>query len=183
MAIMSSEEKPIALKEVQLRLGVPQHVLIHLCEKGVVVPDFAEALGRGKRREFSERNVFEFAVALALREFEMPVATAAFVVRLTRAFERATAKLVPGFALPGFLVDKGLDLTLRLYDGGLLVFDARGKPLPKPLLLSVAMGNAARDPGARPRLEKLAELPTTFEARFELNLSRIARRIARAPLA
>ena len=47
MAIMSAEapeEQPITLKEVQLRLGVPQHVLIHLCEKGVIEPDFAESI-------------------------------------------------------------------------------------------------------------------------------------------
>ena len=68
-------ERPIPLKEVQLRLGVPQHVLIHLCEKGVIEPDFADTSGRGKRREFSQRNLFEFAVALALRQFELPVAT------------------------------------------------------------------------------------------------------------
>jgi hypothetical protein len=35
-------EEPMTLKEVQLRLGVPQHVLIHLCEKGVVEPEVAE---------------------------------------------------------------------------------------------------------------------------------------------
>ena len=80
------------MKEVQLRLGAPQHVLIHLCEKGVVEPDFAETEGRGKRREFSERNLFEFAVALTLRRFELPVATAAVVTRLLRSFARATGK-------------------------------------------------------------------------------------------
>lgn len=72
MCIMASEPAaPIALKEVQLKLGVPQHVLIHLSEKGVIVPDFAETSGRGKRREFSDRNLFDFGVALALRGFEI----------------------------------------------------------------------------------------------------------------
>ena len=92
-----SAEKPLALKEVQLRLAVPQHVLIHLCEKGVIEPDFAETSGRGKRREFSERNLFEFGVALALRRFELPVATTAFVVRLLRSFARTDSKASPGF--------------------------------------------------------------------------------------
>src|SRR5258705_8134005 len=101
-------EEPVTLKEVQLRLGVPQHVLIHLCEKGVIEPDFAETSGRGKRREFSRRNLFEFAVALALRKFELPVSTTAFVVRLLRSFVRATEKLGGGVELPEFLLQKGV---------------------------------------------------------------------------
>jgi hypothetical protein len=51
-----ADEEPIALKEVQVRLGAPQHVLIHLCEKGVIEADFAETSGRGKHREFSRRT-------------------------------------------------------------------------------------------------------------------------------
>src|SRR5436190_22278953 len=94
-----ADEEPITLKEVQLRLGVPQHVLIHLCEKGVIEPDFAETSGRGKRREFSQRNLFEFAVALALRRFELPVATTALLVRMVRSFVRAIGKAAPGFEL------------------------------------------------------------------------------------
>src|SRR5687768_6012909 len=98
MSIMPrAAEHPITLKEVQLRLGAPQHVLIHLCEKGVILPDFAETAGRGRPREFSRRNLFEFAVALTLRAFELPVATTAFIVRLLRSFEKATAKAVPAF--------------------------------------------------------------------------------------
>lgn len=170
-------EGPIGLKEVQLRLGVPQHVLIHLCEKGVITPDFAETAGRGKRREFSQRNLFEFAVALTLREFEMSVATTAFVVRLLRSFERAMAKAVPDFTLPDFLLEKGIDLTLSLYDGRLLVVSARGGPLRRPLLLGVVITRASREPEARLRLEKLNELPKTFDARLDLDLTRIARRV------
>lgn len=79
----------ITLKEVQLRLSVPQHVLIHLCEKGVIEPHFAETTGQSKRREFSERNVFEFAVALALRSLEVSVPTTALLVRLLRTFTKA----------------------------------------------------------------------------------------------
>ena len=172
-----AQEEPATLKEVQLRLGVPQHVLIHLCEKGVVTPDFADTSGRGKRREFSQRNLFEFAVALVLRGFEMSVATTAFVLRLVRSFERAMAKSVPGFELPNFLLENGIDLTLAFYDGGLLVFDARGGALRKALLLGAKIGDGARGPDARPRLEKLDELPRTYEARLQVDLTRIARRI------
>lgn len=171
-----TEGESITLKEVQLRLGVPQHVLIHLCEKGVIVPDFAETSGRGKRREFSERNVFEFAVALTLRELELSVSSTAFVIRLLRSFERATAKLVPGFVLPGSLTDNSIELSLHLYAGRQLVFRAAGKPLRAPLLLRVPLGDTAEP--ARPRFEKLTEMPAEYDARLELDVTRIARRIA-----
>ena len=177
MCIMASEPAaPISLKEVQLKLGVPQHALIHLCEKGVIVPDFAETSGRGKRREFSDRNLFEFGVALALRGFEISVATTAFIVRLLRSFERATAKAVPGFELVGFFADRG-ELELHLFDGAQLAFKAHGGTLRKALLLSVDIGEASREPASRPRLEPLAELPRVFEGHLELDLGRIARRI------
>jgi len=175
MAIMAGEE-PITLKEVQLRLGVPQHVLIHLCEKGVIEPDHAETSGRGKRREFSQRNLFEFAVALAVRKFGLPVATAAFVVRLLRSFAQATGKVVPGFELPGFVLETGSELSLHFYDGHFLVFSARGGGLRKALLLGVDVGESSLG-AARARVEKLAELPKSYDARFEIDLARIARRI------
>lgn len=178
---MASEE-PITLKEVQLRLGVPQHVLIHLCEKGVISPDFADTAGRGKRREFSQRNLFEFAVALTLRDLELPVAIAALIVRLLRAFDRATTKLLPGFELPEFLLERGVDLSIHLYDARLVVVNARGGSLRKPLLLGVSLTDASKEPGARPRLERFGELPSEYDAHLDLDLTRIARRVLQGPL-
>ncbi|MBK6515658.1 MAG: hypothetical protein IPM79_04525 [Polyangiaceae bacterium] len=168
---------PITLKEVQLRLGVAQHVLIHLCERGVIVPDFADASGRGKRREFSQRNLFEFALALTLRSFEVSVATTALLVRLVRSFERAVAKAVPGFEFLAFLATKGAALGLHLYDGTQLVFAARGGGLAKPVLLAVDLTDVARGPASRPRLDRLDELPRAFDGHLELDLVRIARRL------
>jgi len=167
---------PITLKEVQLRLGVPQHILIHLCEKGVIEPDFADTSGRGKHREFSDRNLFEFGVALALRKLEVPVATTAFVIRLLRSFERATKKALPSFEIPAVLIDGGLELGLHFYDGQFIVFSARGGELRKPLLLR-AIADPAHDPTARPRVEPLDELPRAYDARLQLDLTRIARRV------
>ncbi|HEX2878577.1 MAG TPA: hypothetical protein VHO25_03465 [Polyangiaceae bacterium] len=169
-------EDPIALKEIQLRLGVPQHILIHLCEKGVIEPDFADTSGRGKRREFSQRNLFEFGVALALRAFDLPVLTAAFVVRLLRAFERATAKLVPGFELVSVLLEKGFELRLHIVDGRVLVFDASGKGLKRRLLLAAEIGDLSKGVPAKPRVEKLSELPPEYDGRLEINLSHIAQK-------
>ena len=181
MAIMS-EEEPITLKEVQLRLGVPQHVLIHLCEKGVIEPDFAETSGRGRRREFSHRNLFEFAVALALRRFELPVATTALVVRVLRSFARAVGTAVPGFSMPDSLVQREIELALHFYDGDLLVLAASGGSFRKALFLGAKTGGLLAVSDARPRVTKLDGLPDQFDARLELNLSEIARKIMKQSL-
>jgi hypothetical protein len=164
-------EQPLTLKQVQLRLGVAPHVLIHLCEKGVIEPDFAQTSGRGKRREFSQRNVFEFALALALRGFDIPVATTALLVRLLRSFGRAISRSLPGFAFPGALLDADLELALHIYDGDMLVLAGRGGPVRKPLFLSAKLSERAS-----PRVSKLDELPRRFQARLEVDLSEIARR-------
>jgi hypothetical protein len=170
-----ADKEPIALKEVQLRLGVPPHVLIHLCEKGVIEPDFAETSGRGKHREFSRRNLFEFGVALAVRRLELPVATAAMLVRLLRSFTRAVAKALPEFELPGALLVHGTELALHLYDGH-LVLEARGGTVRRPLFVGANIDDAS-SPTSRPRIEKLDALPTKYEAQVEINLTQIARRI------
>ena len=171
-----ADEEPIALKEVQLRLGVPQHVLIHLCEKGVIEPDFAETSGRGKHREFSRRNLFEFGVALAVRRLELPVATAAILVRLLRSFTRAVAKAIQEFELPDALLAHGTELALHLYDGHHLVLQARGGAVRRPLFVGANI-DAASSSTTRPRIEKLDALPTQYEAQVEINLTQIARRI------
>jgi hypothetical protein len=171
-----ANEEPIALKEVQLRLGVPQHVLIHLCEKGVIEPDFAETSGRGKHREFSRRNLFEFGVALAVRRLELPVVTAAMLVSLLRRFTHAVEKAVPEFELPDALLGEGTELALHLYDGRDLVLQAHGGGLRRPLIVGANIGDAS-SPIARPRIEKLDALPTQYEAQLEINLTQIARRI------
>jgi len=168
---------PITLKEVQLRLGVPQHVLIHLCEKGVVDPDFAETSGRGKRREFSDRNLFEFATALALRRLELPVAMAGLVVRVLRSFTRALGKVLPEFAWPEALAQGRLELELLLYEGDLLVLTARGGGLKRPLLLGARIGAALRGRDALPRATRLDALPERFEARLQIDLCEIARKV------
>ncbi len=170
-------EEPITLKEVQLRLGVPQHVLIHLCEKGVIEPDFAETSGRGKRREFSEGNVFEFALALALRRFEVPVATTALVLRVLRSFMRAVTRAAPGFELPGSLLRSTVSLALYFYDGESLVLSAQGGGLPRPLLLRARFPLTSRAASLQVRIEKVSELPKNYDTRLEVNLTRIARRV------
>ena len=61
------------LTEVARRLDVPQHRLIHLCEKGIVIPGVHAASGRGSSRVFSAGNYLELAVALRLRDMFIPM--------------------------------------------------------------------------------------------------------------
>ncbi len=74
------------LTEIARRLEVPQHRLIHLCEKGVVIPDVHDAAGRGSSRLFSRNNVLELAVALRLRDMMIPVSVAGAIVHVLRRF-------------------------------------------------------------------------------------------------
>ena len=86
-------------------LGEPQHRLIYLCEKGVIQPDAQDAEGRGSSRRFSARNLLEFAVALRLRTLGIPASVCGAVVYVLRGFERAMGRQMPGFKLPGSLLD------------------------------------------------------------------------------
>jgi hypothetical protein len=172
-----SVDAPITLKQIQIRLGVPQHVLIHLCEKGVVEPDLSEASGRGKRREFSERNVFEFGVALALRRFELPVLTTGVVLRVLRGFARSLERSVPKLEFPRSLAEGRLGLDLLLYEGDQLVLVGSGPSFSRPLLLGARIGVALRGADATPRVTKLDSLPERFEARLQVDLCEIARKV------
>jgi DNA-binding transcriptional MerR regulator len=118
------------LSEIARRLSVPQHRLIHLCEKGVVVPDVHGAAGRGSSRVFSERNFLELAVALRLRDMMLPVAAVGAVVHVLGAFEEQLRQDLPHFALAESLrEDRAPDLRVIIGDGRTVYFSlgARGQ--------------------------------------------------------
>jgi DNA-binding transcriptional MerR regulator len=111
------------LAEIAGRLDVPQHRLIHLCEKHVVVPDVQDAGGRGSSRIFSARNFLELAVALRLRDMLLPVSAAGAIVQVTRAIEDRLRDELPGFSLVTSLTaDKAPDLRVIISDGDLIFF-------------------------------------------------------------
>jgi DNA-binding transcriptional MerR regulator len=129
-----AEEKTFSLSEVARRLDVPQHRLIHLCEKGVVVPDVHDATGRGSSRVFSSRNVLELAVALRLREMMLPVTTAGAVVDVLRAFADRLSRDLPHFSLTESLRERRApDLRVIISDGQTIYFSLGG-PGQKPKL-------------------------------------------------
>ena len=104
-------------------LEEPQHRLIYLCEKGVVEPDVEGAGGRGSSRRFSNRNLLEFAVALSLRELELPATAIAAIVHVLRSFESAAARQITGFQIPESLRAEGApDLRVVIGDGRRLYF-------------------------------------------------------------
>ena len=112
-----------SLSEAARLLGQPQHKLIYLCEKGVIVPDLEEARGRGSSRRFSARNLLEFEVALKLRELTVPVSSIAAILYALRAFEARVARELPGFRLPeGLRSGRPPDFRVMLTDQGRLYF-------------------------------------------------------------
>jgi DNA-binding transcriptional MerR regulator len=120
------------LTEAARSLGEPQHRLIYLCEKGVVQPDLEDAKGRGSSRLFSARNLLEFAVALHLRELELPASVIGAVTYTLRAFERTVQAQIRTFRLPDSLRGAAApDLRAIISDGRLYLSLGTGKDVPK----------------------------------------------------
>jgi DNA-binding transcriptional MerR regulator len=123
-------DRSFTLSEIARRLDVPQHRLIHLCEKGVVVPEVHRAAGRGSSRVFSSRNFLELAVALRLRDMMLPVAAVGAVVHVLGAFGARLQEDLPHFALTDSLrEDQAPDLRVIVSDGQTIYFSlgAAGK--------------------------------------------------------
>jgi len=120
------------LTQAARSLGEPQHRLIYLCEKGVVQPDLEDAKGRGSSRRFSARNLLEFAVALRLRELELPASIIGAVTYSLRAFERKVQDQIRTFRLPDSLRGAAApDLRVLISDGRLYLSLGTGKNVPK----------------------------------------------------
>jgi DNA-binding transcriptional MerR regulator len=136
------------LAEVARRFEVPQHRLIHLCEKGVVVPDVHDATGRGSSRVFSARNVLELAVALRVRNLRLPLTVAGAIVHVLRALEQKLQEDVPHFSLVASLRGRDpLDLRAIVSDGRSIYFSI-GKTGDEPRLFGgVPLEPADGEPG------------------------------------
>ena len=96
-------KKVWTLTEIAKLLLQPQHRLIYLCEKGVIVPDVTDAKGRGSSRRFSARNIFEFSIALTLGEFQFPTELSGKILLALRSFEKVLNKTNQNFGLPHVL--------------------------------------------------------------------------------
>jgi len=170
------------LTQAATALGVAQHKLIHLCEKKVVVPDVRDARGRGSSREFSERNLFDFALALEMRKLEVPVSFVRAVLRVLRTFEVEARASLGGSPLPvGLLAANAPRLTLLILDGERLYFRLES---PKGQVRVVG-GMNIKHPRLRGRARQhqgvgrlapaeLNHVLTNARTRIEIDLSQIA---------
>ncbi len=153
---MARESGDWTLTEAARHLGEQQHRLIYLCEKGVVEPDLQDAEGRGSSRRFSNRNLLEFAVALRLRDLELPAAVIAAVIHVLRAFEAAVGREISGFHLPDSLRAKGApDLRVVIGDGRRLYFTLAAGARPPKIYGGIDLEDlkgSKNAPGGGPRL-------------------------------
>jgi len=134
---------------------VPQHKLIHLCEKGVVVPDIHDAAGRGSSRVFSDNNFLELAVALRLRDMMVPVSVVSAIVHVLRRFGQGLQAGRDGASLAKSLGGPSSpELSVIISDGEALYFSV-AKPDQKAMLF-----------GGIP-LEPLARGRSTWDARIQ----------------
>lgn len=158
-----------SLKEIQLKFNVPQHVLIHLCEKDVIAPDIADTQGRGRWREFSKRNLFEFALALEIRKYDIPVAKTGAIVNVLGAFEKTMSKTISDFSFPESLL-KGPEIKFYIFNGSLAVFSLAEKSF-----ISFDLEKLIKGDIKRVQLSKISKLPTEFNSYLEVNLSELAK--------
>ena len=95
-------------------------------------PEHGDAQGRGSSRLFSARNLLQFALALHLRQLQIPVSVLTAVAYALTAFEKIGREEEPGFRLPVSLRERfAPDLRIVIGDGRLLylLFDwGRGTP-------------------------------------------------------
>ena len=182
------------MTEAARLLGEPQHRLIYLCEKGVVQPDVQDARGRGSSRRFSDRNLFEFAIALRLRDLEIAASFVGVILYVLRAFEGSVAKRMSGFRLPGSLREgHPPDIRLIISDEARLYFTlAQAGSTPKvyggldlrevassetrPRDLDRALAQA-KAPEPKPTPSGLGGPEGSRWVRLEVSLTRIAREL------
>ena len=191
MTIMtSSHSTEWTLTDAARLLREPAHRLIYLCEKAVVRPEVQDAEGRGSSRRFSARNLLEFAVALRLRELELPVSVGAAVIYFLRVFEKSVSKKVRDFSLPGSLrLSKAPDLRVVISDGGKLYFtlSSSGRSAPKVYggidLNQISKGKRAaiarklahpRTPNRSASAREFGQPEGSRYARVEVSITRIA---------
>ncbi len=122
------------LSEIARRLNVPQHKLIHLCEKGVVVPEIHDATGRGSTRVFSANNLLELAVALRLRDMMLPVSVVGAIVHVLRRFgeELDASRSCPSLA-ESLRGPRSPDLRVIVSDGQAIYFSVARSNQPAKL--------------------------------------------------
>ena len=184
------QTRSFTLSEIARRLDVSQHKLIHLCEKGVVVPEIHDAAGRGSSRVFSANNFLELAVALRLRDMMIPVNLAGAIVHVLRKFGEELQAAPGGLSLAESLRSPtSPELRIIISDGEAIYLRQRNT---KPRLFGgiplapLASGSSAWDTTVEERETRVAAGKNVFGgpegskfARLELSVTAIARALPR----
>lgn len=178
------------LTEIARLLKQPQHRLIYLCEKGVIVPDLADAQGRGTSRRFSARNIFEFSIALVLSEFHFPAAMSVNFLYTVRSFEsQVKANGMNDFSLPDSLIKTNSPEIIAIITNGSVLNFLLGLPgKPKTVFggvdISEVSGNSdlsitnLESQSEANKSENSADLTIDLNvAQFEINLTKIAQHL------
>lgn len=187
---MSDDGTAFTLADVARRLDVPQHRLIHLCEKRVVVPDVKDADGRGSSRVFSELNLLELAVALRLRDMLLPVSAIRGLVHVLRTFSTTLPRLSKNLTVVQHLREPDSpDLRIVLSDGELVFFTLAGTSGAPRVFGGVPLAELVANEGVQNASLKAARPPSSGSpdharfggpegshfARMELSVNAIAR--------
>ena len=167
---INKHDKPFTLGQIQGILNTSQHVLIHLCEKKVVLPDFSDTKGRGQSRLFSKRNLIEFAIALHIRQFQIPVMVTQVIILVLRKLEEKLQKKIKDFTLESLGKTKiSPKLILYIEEGENLIFSLKNKS--NTFLLKCSMSNFEEKRAIH--FVALSQLSSNFNSRLEINISKI----------
>lgn len=184
MTIMVRSTAEWTLTEAARILDAPQHRLIYLCEKGVVLPDFQDADGRGSSRRFSARNMLEFAVALRLLSLGIPATVSGSVTYVLRGFEQAVAQRVAGFHLPESLVAAGAPLLRVVIGDDQRLYFTLESPGSEVMALGGVSLEKLTDPGERREASSRAlggdmrDVGQGLHAKVDVNVTAIAKGLA-----
>ena len=169
------------LSEVEGVFKAPQHVLIHLCEKEIVIPDIQQTDGRGKFRRFSVKNMFEFAVALELKKYQIPLAVIKALLIVFSAFCRKVESEAHKQNIVALLHE--IHSYLYIFEGSYTVLhfaDQRKNPSYNNsvtnIMLGIDLGSILDGNIHTIKLERLQELPHTFASYLKIDLSTLASR-------
>ena len=175
------------LTEIARLLNQPQHRLIYFCEKGVIIPEFSDAQGRGTSRRFSARNIFEFSIALTLSEFHFPATISANFLYAVRIFEIGViSRGIKDFSLPHSLRDtQSPELIAIITNGSVLSFSLGIPGKLKRVFGGVDISNNSELSNIRLEArdeENKSESPIdranqSNVATFEINLTKIAQHL------
>lgn len=178
------------LTEIARLLHQPQHRLIYLCEKGVIVPEFADAKGRGTSRRFSARNIFEFSTALVLSEFHFPATISVKFLYTVRFFEAQVKEYgLNDFSLPYSLTETNSPEIIAIITNGTVLHFSLGVPGKlKTVLGGIDISEKSENSdlsfvsfesqGEKITFGKMADSTISSNlARFEVNLTKIAQNL------